>query len=39
MDDSLIEELQRVAQRFVGKQVKVIIQEFNGDERPRRRKE
>jgi hypothetical protein len=39
MNDELVEELQRIAQRFTGKQVKVIIQEFNGEEKSRRRRE
>jgi hypothetical protein len=39
MNDELVEELQRIAQRFMGKQVKVIIQEFNGEEKSRRRRE
>jgi hypothetical protein len=39
MNDELVKELQRIAQRFMGKQVKVIIQEFNGEEKSRRRRE
>jgi hypothetical protein len=36
MDDQLIEELQRIAQRFLGKQVRIIIEENNGEKRRKR---
>jgi hypothetical protein len=40
MDEELITELQRIAQRFLGKQVKVVVQEWNGQEKkPRQGKE
>lgn len=33
MDEELITELERIAQRFLGKQVKVVIQEDNGQKK------
>jgi hypothetical protein len=40
MDDELMNTLQKVAELFKGRQVKVVIQESNGDERkPRGRRE
>jgi hypothetical protein len=38
MNPELIEELQRVAQQFIGKQVRGVIQEVNGEQRSRRRR-
>jgi phenylpyruvate tautomerase PptA (4-oxalocrotonate tautomerase family) len=38
MDQEMAEEITKAAQRFYGKEVRVIIDEVN-DEKPRRRKE
>jgi hypothetical protein len=39
MTPKLVDEVQRVAQRFMDKQVKIVIQEFNGEEKSWRRKD